>query len=279
MSEGRSSVPVRSSGSSSASARSSRGSSSPRPRLKSTITATASACASRAGSARCSSAVQRRPRGCGGRSDGAEVEQRVRQPQIDHHPQPLVVTGLGLRLLEQPPSLLEAVVLVVHLGEQQQRVRAGPARRQRDERRFEQRPRPLRIARVEQVLGRAHAQRFAPAEPDRELQQLGGGVGRPAGADVARGLVEGPDGGGHDAGQREMARPLLEIRDHGAQSLVHPAPLEGARARVHAAGEQRVREEDAPGVELDHAVQLGRMEQRPDLRAERALEDRDSRLR
>ena len=60
-----------------------------------------------------------------------------------------------------------------------------------------------------------------------------------------------------DGGLSEVTCPFLGIGGDPGEPAVHAAPVGRRRGRVHAGGEQRMREPDVVAVDRDHAVFLG----------------------
>ena len=170
MSDGCSSSVMRRSRSSSSSASASRASSSPRPRLKSSITETASACASNSGLLQSSRVSQRRAGQLGRGRAQPEVEQDVREPELQHHAIGLAVSDLIPCLLEHRAGGREAVGLEPHLAEQQQRPRPRRPRREHANRLLERRTSPRRVTGIEVVFGYSHAELVAAAQLEGQLQ-------------------------------------------------------------------------------------------------------------
>jgi hypothetical protein len=65
-------------------------------------------------------------------------------------------------------------------------------------------------------------------------------------------------------GAREVAGPLLDVRDRGGQRTVCLAALPERRLPVADRGEQRVRESDTVVLERDHSFARGELERLPD---------------
>ena len=114
---------------------------------------------------------------------------------------------------------------------------------------LEDRDRPLAVAREAVEARRPQAplpcqRRIVRRQLGGELGELGCRRGRPAGGGLlGRGFQLGGDGGvGAFGGERQVAGPLLDVRDRAGERPVHGAALPERRLLVADRGEQRMRE-------------------------------------
>ena len=186
----------------------------------------------------------------------------VAERELDDDRQRAVVEPVERRL-EQLRRLGETVLVVADLGQQPQGVAARRVARRVVGDRLEQRPRPRPVACVDVQLRRAHAAPAGrlriPGQSLRLLEQLGGGVPRPAGLCVRRGALDRrgdlvvSDGGR----EREVARPLLGIRDQLREPPVDRAAAAGRGRGVDGGSVQRVREPHAVATDPQQPGVLG----------------------
>lgn len=192
--------------------------------------------------------------------DAAEIDQHVQQLDQDPDPQPQIRARLTECLLQVAGRLPVAVIVQAHHGQQVQRFGPGGTRSEPGHRFLQQRAGARRIACVEVMLREPDpALGGVPAKLDRHFKQLGGGRGGAPRASPGSAFVQGCRGLGieMDGGLSEVACPFLGIGGDPGEPAVHAPPVGGSRGRVHARGEQRMREPDTVAVDHDHAVFLG----------------------
>ena len=191
--------------------------------------------------------------------DGGQVESPGRTDVV-------VVRADAGQLHERPCPLCPGLGALDHPLENRPRA-AGVARLEDPERSVEMSPPSCLF-----VSGRRQLR--------RELGQLAGNHGRAPRARGARCLVQLVCDGRIRAlrGQGEVARALLGPYGELCQDCVSFASPPVVRAFVCGRGEERVREADAPVVELDHLSGDGRLQRAPRVCARRRRDDLERRV-
>ena len=188
----------------------------------------------------------------------------VAQAELDHDREGAVVQPVE-RLLEQLRRLGEAVLVVADLRQQPQAIGAQGVARPLAGELLEQRPRPRAVPGVDVELRRAHAappgrvRMPARGQGARLLEQLAGGGPGAARPRVRRGHLErrGDRVVGARRREREVAGPLLGVRDQLREPPVDRAPAAGRGRGVDGGAVQRVRERHPVAVDPQQPGVLG----------------------
>ena len=184
-----------------------------------------------------------------------------RKAPLGLDPQPEVIAHLGERRLEQLRADVETLPERANPGEPGERTGTSASTRRGGDDLLEQRPRPLRLARLEVALGGLDPSSAriagvrAGGEPASLFPKGRRRIRGTAGPCPLGGLVElGRDGRiGSLGGQREMPGAFLRIVEDGREARVQPAPLRGCRVRVEHGCQERVGEAQSLAVDLEHA--------------------------
>ncbi len=203
------------------------------------------------------------------------VVTEVDAPLLEHHldlgDKPVILAGVGERLLQHPDCELE----VVSTDERQQKAGAGagPAVRTLEQQLLKEPACRDEVTGGEMPLGRRD--RACPSclvlvdrrQPDRVLKQLGGGLW---GAAACRQVGCMVDLAGHAAvwrvsAEREVECPLLLVGHDGGQAQMQLAPVPRLHTRIVHRRKQWMREPHRLAGDLEHTsagcvVQIARAE-------------------